>query len=272
MNIIIISYRRSGTHLTIDSLINNLQNFKEAEIITLEKILQTKGKSFSEELQTTVDTKNRIFKTHFVSDFNLYALDLQDKAFLNNFFENNLKIYVYRNCFDVMVSLFHYMKNYESEFNELKFNDFIQMQHDFERNPNNLNRSSFWAFHIDGWKQSNLAKNILFIKYEDWISDFNGTLNKISKFTEIKLNTKIIDIRIKNSVSNNFVNKYWFAVKNKFYEKIKKQKRTAVSPRKGKVNDYVNYFNDNTYKSINKDVWKMMEELDYKIMLDIPLL
>ena len=261
MNIIIISYRRSGTHLTIDSLINNLQDFKSAKVITLDDILNTKNKSFSEELSTKTATGNSIIKTHFVSDFSFYDINSQDKVFLDNFFKNNLKIYVYRNCFDVMVSLFHYMKNYKTEFNELKFNDFIQMKHDFEYNPEKLSRSSFWAFHIRGWQEANTNNNILFIKYEDWISDYEGTLNKISNFTQIKLNQKITDIRIKNSVKNNFVNKYMFAIKNKFYEKVKNQKRTAVSPRKGKVNDYVNYFDKNTYEILTKDVWEILNKL-----------
>ena len=260
MNIIVISHRRSGTHLTIDSIVNNFSVFKNIDFITLEQFLNSNEASFFEKIKSN----NNIIKTHILPDFSLYNINEKNAERLTDFFKNSLKIYVYRNSLDVMVSLFHYMQNYKPEFKHIKFSDFIKTFHDFEKTPNKFNRIDFWSHHIKSWQKSAYSDNILFVKYEDWISDYSLTLNKISDFINIKSDDKINDIRIKNTVDSRFLNKYWFSLKKNFNKIFKKQKITSVSHRKGKINDYVNYFTEKDYRNISQDVWQLMKQLKYK--------
>jgi hypothetical protein len=113
-NIIIFSHRRSGTHLIIDTLINNFnlsKNYLNLDLLNKRRQDNISINSFKERI-----SKRQIFKSHSHGN-------------LKSFFDNNLfydqrlrdilnkskKIYVYRDGRDVLVSLYFYMQTFDSK-------------------------------------------------------------------------------------------------------------------------------------------------------------
>ena len=263
MNILIISHRRSGTHLTIDSIRNNFSAFQNTAHTFLEGFFEMHKRYSFESIKTSLSENNNVIKTHILPDFSIYNLKENELTYLNKLFAETPKIYVYRHCFDVMVSLYEYMKTYNEAVKKMTLNEFLETSNNFDKTTEQFNRPAFWANHIKSWENSLFNKNILFVKYEDWQINYEKTLEKIGNFINLQPEKNITDIRIKNKIQNPFFNKYWFALKRKIQKK-EHNKHSAILPRKGKMNDYLNYFDTNSYQLIPKEVIDFMKTKKYK--------
>jgi len=249
-NLIVISHRRSGTHLTIDTIRNNFKDFKVNEY----QVINEKSVANIDSFLTSISNKIQVLKTHFLPDFELYVDDSKSSN-LDKLFENSFLIYVYRNGLDVMVSLYEYMKKYDLDVQKMTFDQFLITNNNFDNTSEVMNRMKFWNYHVEQWKNSKFKEKIMWIKYEDFINNYQEVIDKISKFTNIKNTEEITDIRIsKNNSKNIFIK-----IKNYF----KGIKKTGVSVRKGTIGDYKNYFDEKTLELFNNECSKMMKTLKY---------
>jgi len=257
-NIIVLSHRRSGTHLTIDSIINNFKDYQKHDYINIDSTKDGFEKQIStEKFDDKINKKIRVIKSHFLPNFEFYYKDEKDADYVENLFENSHVIYVYRNGLDVMVSLFEYMKAYDKEIAKMDFNDFIKTKNNFDPEISNLDRIDSWKHHIKSWQESRFADKILFVKFEDLISDFEETISTISKKIGAKPDEKIVDIRLKKS-NNNILRPFYNLSK-----KIKGIKKTSVSARKGKIGGYKNYFNEENLKLFMEKNGEFMKKIGY---------
>jgi len=250
-NIIVISHRRSGTHLTIDAIRNNFAEYKKHKFVTLnEDINNTEFQNYLFDAQI----HPRVIKTHFLPNFKLYT----DKSIeIENYFINAHLIYVYRNGLDVMVSLYEYMRGYDADVQKMEFKEFIQTFNNFDNTNQDFNRIEFWQQHIKSWQNSEYAKNILYVKFEDFQNNYQGVIKTIAEKFELKLPENIVDIRLTKS-----------KIKNKKIKKLlnffKGVKTTSVSARKGTSGDFKNYFDEETLELFLNYNREFMNELDYK--------
>jgi hypothetical protein len=250
-NIIVISHRRSGTHLTIDSIRNNFLDYKMNDYQVLN---ENSIKDFNVFLKL-LNNKIQVIKTHFLPDFNLYSNNDQVISELDKLFKNSYLIYIYRNGLDVMVSLYEYMKKYDIDVQKMSFNDFLVTENNFDNTTEKMNRMKFWNYHIQNWKNSSFNDKILWIKYEDFITNYQETINNISNFFTLKVKNDITDIRISENNSKNIF------VKIKNY--LKGIKKTGVSVRKGQIGDYKNYFNNDSLELFKNECDTIMKNLKY---------
>ncbi len=242
--IIIISHRRSGTHLTIDTIKNNFSVYKKNQFFTLNE------KSI-DKLDSINSSENLIIKTHFLPSFDIYSENTENIKYL---FQNSYLIYVYRNGLDVMVSLYEYLKAYDTNIQKINFHSFLKTFNNFDNTKIKYTRPEFWQFHIKSWQNSSYAKNILWLKYEEFINNYSQTIKKISEAIETNHNQKITDIRLNSS-----------KIKQKKLKKLvntfKGIKTTSVSARKGIIGDWKNYFDIDDIKyflDINYDFLKQI--------------
>ena len=69
MNVIVVSHRRSGTHLTMDTLVNN---FNFDDIINLDALTDSKNIDHSKVKDIKLSNmNNKVFKTH-MSNLNFF--------------------------------------------------------------------------------------------------------------------------------------------------------------------------------------------------------
>ncbi|MBN2893751.1 MAG: sulfotransferase domain-containing protein [Bacteroidales bacterium] len=255
-NIIIISHRRSGTHLSIDSIRNNILPYKYNDFLVLNEN-NLDSEKFTE-FCNIADKKNNVIKTHFLPDFKLYSADNEQITKLNKLFSNSFLIYVYRNGLDVMVSLYEYMKKFNEEVNNLSFEEFLETNNNFDNTEAQYKREEFWKYHIQEWKNYKLKDNIMWIKYEDFITNYEGTISEICENFKLTKAEKITDIRIQNTKSKN-------SKIDKIKNILKGVKKTSVSARKGIIGDYKNYYSTikiDEFLSKNKN---FLNELGYNL-------
>lgn len=255
-NIIIISHRRSGTHLTIDSIRNNIINYKERDYLVLNEKIS--NEEYKKHFLSELKKKSNVIKTHFLPDFSLYNFDNEMNEQLNTLFDNSNLIYVYRNGLDVMVSLFEYMKKYDSDVQNISFNEFLNTYNNFDNTTEKFTRTNFWKYHIQEWQNSKYKDRIMWIKYEDLITNYDDTILKICQNFRLTKTDKLIDIRLQQNNPNN-------RILRKIKNKLSGIQKTSVSARKGVIGDYKNYFSDSTLNNFLAENSNFLKELGYLI-------
>lgn len=141
------------------------------------------------EVFKTLDTP-RVFKTHSP----IYFLP---KAIWS---KGARVVYVVRNPKDMIVSLYHYMRN--TFHNEFKLDDAVDGM-----TSDTLFISPVLNYILNFWRVRNLS-NVLFVAYEDLVTDAFATIKKISKFLECKYtDEQLIELTEYSSFDNMKKNK-----------------------------------------------------------------
>lgn len=241
---VIISHRRSGTHLTIDLVRNNFYN--GGDYINLDKFIDFDKKQFDRiGFETALSDSPKVVKTHLLPNFDLYLDDQEDIEFITNFLNDNNLIYIKRDGRDVMVSLFHYVRNFNKSVLD-DFSTFIKMNNEFDGTEKEYSRPAFWSYHVDSWANSNY--DMQHLTYEMVLDDYKGVLDKVGNRLGVKLvMNKVVDVRMNSSSKANTLLK-------KVMIKLGLSKKSAVGFRKGVAGDYKNYFSDDDLNYFNSQI------------------
>lgn len=193
-HILLVTHRRSGTHLTIDLLRNNFIEYGKP-YISLNEIMKKNNSDYVNKFSKRIQSSPRIFKSH--SDINYYGFHQQPSIIeLYKHLLNKAKIiYVVREPKDTLTSLyFHYLK-YKPEYAAMSVNDFIFSVNEYhvESYTGNLNRVEYWKYHVDGWAN---RSDILLLSFDDIISNYHQVVAKISNYLNLQPREKILDVRL----------------------------------------------------------------------------
>ena len=251
--ILVISHRRSGTHWVIDSLRNNLPAVSY-QFYNLDQIYRCHKKHIPVKDLVLKISKSPdryvILKTHMTSY--LTPFSQEEREFVENLVENSKMIYVYRDGRDVLVSLYHYMREFREDLPE--FSDFIRMSNDFDPYYCSVNRVEYWKEHVEGWLgRSNL--DIATVSYEQLHTDYVSTIRKLSEFLGLTIKPSGVD-RIKFT-------------KYRLFRRLLRRvvplaaKSSAIAPRKGVIGDWKNYFSQSDLDLFNKIAGTTMAKLGY---------
>ncbi len=255
-NIIIISHRRSGTHLTIDSIRNNFAEYKNSKLIVLENL--TKNDDGQIDFINDFQDKTMIVKTHFLPDFKRYTANEKLLENLEKLFTSSHLIYVYRNGLDVMVSLYEYMKKFDQNILHMSFDQFLTTGNNFDPGTEHYNRMQFWRYHIQSWKTSRFASKIFWLRYEDLNLNYEKTLQQIANNFNLHLAKNIKDIRLQSYKTKN-------RRLRKLLNLLRGVKTTSVSARKGTVGDYKNYFSPQSLEAFLNENRDFLLDLGYTV-------
>ena len=209
-NVIVVSARRSGTHLLTDLIVNNFGY----ESINYNYIDYTKftGKpkyptSELDTLESHMNDGNKITWTHShdFKDYLKYNHSEEDNNKLNRFFSESKIILVYRDIRDIINSIYNrprYKNKYKS------FSDFYD-NFDFDgyelTDQKYDNISDLLIQYYKNWFSVYMAKELLgldieIVSFEDVMVDYDTTLEKIGLFLE--QTPSGIDVRLPNKDKN----------------------------------------------------------------------
>lgn len=211
-----ISHRRSGTHLTIDSIRQNVVGVG-GRFVTLETLLPTHHEPCSlADFQTKIAARPWcIVKAHLRPEL----AEFQPYQPLSDYAQAILKrakiIYVMRDGRDVMVSLFEYRRKIDPTIQSLSFGEFLRRPFMDDMNP-----ASYWNRHVLSWASQD---DVFSVSYERYHADFDGTISRISAFIGLPLRQPTYDmVRSRNPGAA--------------------QVSSAVLFRRGNVGDHTGYF------------------------------
>lgn len=248
-NIFVFSHRRSGTHFVIDSLLLNLKDVY-ADYMNLDQLLPLHPKPMQpSDFHKVVEDIDKpiIFKTHSTYDLDLFRNYPEIYAFVRDMAAKSKKIYVYRDGKDVLVSLYEYMRSYDTHIKEMIFPAFLRSSDNFYKQCNAdglpFNRVEMWKKHVDGFMN---REDIYCVAYEDLLSSFSSTMNGLLVYLNVKAPKHLVKPVIVREILSG---RLW-------KRSIKTKKSTAIVPRKGIIGDYKNYFNDTDLEFFHYSVSK----------------
>ena len=264
-NIIITSHRRSGTHLTIDTIINNFESFsKTPEIykVTLDLMAShTHGNKISTSDIDKIIKKNPcVFKTHAHSEIKKFFGRGELGLYVENLIGTSKVIYVHRDGRDVMVSMYNYMKKWNKNIRDTSFSDFIRMDEDIDDSTydGSMSRVAYWVYHVESWLTRD---DCLVLSYDEFKQDVQSVLNKISKYIDVPVNEEINDIRRQDESNLKKIFKRFFnkVVPNRF----KKVRHTSVQFNRGKSGSWQDYFTEDDLRYFTEIAGDLNKRLGY---------
>ena len=163
IELLVFSHRRSGTHLTLDSIVQNFSCYR-AGFANFDTDRFVESKSIYKSHMTALEARNFLSPEHKV-------------------------IYVFRDCRDVMVSLYYYEQSFDSEVEKMPFKEFVFSANRYQTDDyeGTLNRIEYWKFHAESWL-GNPQGRILFVGFDDFKNRFEATVSRISSFLELPAN------------------------------------------------------------------------------------
>lgn len=131
----------------------------------------------------------------------------------------NKFVFVYRNVYDVLVSMYHHDKNYN--------NASISYTEIFDAYFTDKEKYNYFNF-LKNWFENKEGLNIIYVKYEDLKTNFDKEIKKIAAFLEVNLTEeKLQKIKEKSSFE------YMKANEEKFGEQPKDKRIYNNFIRKG---------------------------------------
>ena len=220
-NVIVVSARRSGTHLLTDLIVNNFGY----ESINYNYIDYTKFTDEMDGFESSMSEGGKVTWSHLhdYKDYHKYNHSIDDQTKLDKFFSESKIILVYRDVRDIITSCY-YRPRYKS-----KYKTFDNFYKNFDFDGYELvdqkydNMFELLLQYYKNWFSVYMAKELLdidmeVISFEEIIEDYDSSLNKIGKFLE--QTPKGVDVRLPNENTENII-------------------YTTNDFRNGKINDWV---------------------------------
>ncbi len=273
--ILVIAHSRSGTNFTIDSINYNFQNavfhkLRNSFSPGPDTIYLGQDDGLTNELKQYLfrnDTKIPILKSHFLPEEFDFAIGNTIypscyKELVGHIYNKSFKIYVYRDCKDVMVSLYHFLRNggglYHNagiRYAQVDFSQFIRMTNDYInpiRRPYEFdsNRVRYWQYHVSRWKKQN---DVFFISYEDLAQDWDEVMQRLCDAFSPPMIKKSNLIRPTIEKKKNLMQR----IKSKIIKSKKADSQlrsSAVNPRKGVAGEWKNYFSEDDLQFVAQNV------------------
>ncbi|MEM6393439.1 MAG: sulfotransferase domain-containing protein [Planctomycetota bacterium] len=182
--IVIVSHRRSGTHLTLDTLRLNFPETRgwkwptrpQRDLYTVVEHLTQGNEPIDRLLRRAGRAQRPLFKAH--SDPGLPALQQSHPELHAWLYQHADWVYVYRDVRRVMCSLHLYMRRFSPD--ALKpLAEFIR-QEDHGRN-----RITAWRQHVEGWLDAPDAR-VIPIAFESLINDRVHTIRRLGNHLRLQ--------------------------------------------------------------------------------------
>ena len=254
--VIVASHRRSGTHLTLDSLRMNALDL-DPDFLTLEAIEPGHPEHIPAgefERRLTSGTGTVLVKTHAPPGRAAWASE-EAADYAEHVLRRWPAIYVHRDGRDTLVSLHHFVATYSPEVATLSFGDFIREQNT-SRGAAGISRAAFWQRHVLEWLELQPAANV---RFERLRSDFGGAMTDLARQLELRLRPSISPVRISDPVPG------WRRRLRRGLRAMtgRAARSTAIRPRSGGSGGWRASFNDADLAWFEAEAGEAMARLGY---------
>lgn len=171
----VLSHRRSGTHLTIDTVRQNIVGLSN-RFFTLETILPSHHEPCPLEVfkSRVVANPGCVVKAHVLPNLSEFYDFAPLFMYASNLLARAKILYAVRDGRDVMVSLYEYRRKLDEDVAGLSFSEFLRRPSVEGKNP-----ARYWAEHVESWARE---PGVLIVPYESYHIDYAGVVCRIADF------------------------------------------------------------------------------------------
>jgi hypothetical protein len=231
--IAVVSHRRSGTHLTIDTVRHNVAGIS-AKYHTLENVLPTHPDHCAPSLfiQRLGTEQTCIIKTHALPGLEEFRCDPHAYSVASELMARAKTIYAIRDGRDVMVSFYEYRRKFDKTLADVSFGEFLRRPF-----PDGLRPAQSWALSVQSWAG---RPGVCVVPYEQYHADYVGMVRHIGEFLGLPVRMPPFDMIVS---------------RNPVAAKVS----TAVLYRRGVTQDYKSYFKADDYVFFDEEAGAAMD-------------
>lgn len=233
-DVLLVSYPKSG-NTWVRFLFANLLKESSSEIINFHNVHR-----YCPELDIQNKEISKLHRPRVIKSHQLYNASFPRV------------IYIVRDCRDVYVSYYHYVKNNIPA--DWSFKDFIEL-HNFPY--------GYWSHHVNSWinSKSEDLGNFKIVLYEDLLENTFASFSEMVNFSGLASTPNQIEQAIENSTFLAMK-----TVEKKYGRKFSVQDNAESFVREGKAKQWVNYFGIEELKVLaNRGELKTLQHLGYSI-------
>jgi len=220
-NVIIVSARRSGTHLLTDLIVNNFgyesikYNYIDYTKFTGQPEYPT---SELDKLESAMNEGGKVTWTHLhdYKDYHKYNHSSTDQSRLDKMFSESKVILIYRDIRDIINSCYHRpkiknkYKSFSDFYDNFNFDGYELIDQKYD------NMSDLLIQYYKNWFSVYMSKEVIgidmeVISFEEIIQAYDSSVAKIGKFIEQPISNKyfrrnqIVDVRLPNKNTENII-------------------------------------------------------------------
>ncbi|XP_014647190.1 PREDICTED: sulfotransferase 1C4 [Ceratotherium simum simum] len=252
-DLVIASYPKAGTTWTqeiVDLIQNNgdIEKSRQAPIPLRQPFLELVITTYSGINQANAMPSPRTLKTH-----------LPVQLLPPSFWEKNCKIiYVARNAKDTMVSYYHFQRMNKTLPDPGSWDEY------FETFLAGKVAWGSWYDHVKGWWRKKDSHPILYLFYEEMITDPKREIRKVMEFLGKDLTEEVLDKIVYNTsfdvMKNNPMTNY---------TNVRMNHNISPFMRKGVIGDWKNQFSETQNKQFNEDYEKNMADTSLLFRMEL---
>lgn len=265
-HILVLSHRRSGTHLTIDAIRNNFPPYSGAHI-NLDRLPARHPNPLPlATVQEKLAEKPRVIKSHMHANVDaFFEHDDAHVSLAKRLLDEAVVIYVVRDGRDVLTSLFYYMQEHHSErMMDVTTGEFLHMKNELDDNSYGaaLNRIDYWAEHVREWCK---CEQTFPVTFEALTTDYTAAVRRIGKRLDLPPPDAPVNVvrRRKSPLDQPLMRRVagWFdALHRRGLAAVGLKEYTAKNFRKGAIGDHQTLFSKEDLAYFNRQAGSVLEQ------------
>lgn len=181
-NVAVFSHRRSGTHLTIDTIRNNFAAYGDPPV----NIDALRDPERAPEVRARLARRGAspaILKSHSPGRLEHHFTSRAALEAALQAVRDTRWIYVYRDGRDVLTSLYHYVRFVRDDLMSISFREFLKMKDVLSKRPSyqDLDSAEYWNHHVLSWAG---REDVLYVSFESIVTDYERFVARLADFIE----------------------------------------------------------------------------------------
>jgi hypothetical protein len=262
-HLVVASHQRSGTHLTIDAVLNNLEPYDTYH--DLDHLAPRHPHSVTPEaFAARLRRGPAVLKTHTHRDLEAYFETPEAADLARRLLEEHPVVYVHRDGRDVLTSLYYYARENDDLLRSVSFSEFLAHPTPLrvDDSARELTPAAYWKRHVEGWLDGDPAQ---LVSFEAMKNRYEQSLREIASLVDQPLSRPITNVvRTRDLEERTLI----VRLRDKLYKWLHRNlggvELTYTSFRSGRSRTFLECFDEDDLQRVESEIGPLLERLGYE--------
>lgn len=262
-HLVVASHQRSGTHLTIDALLNNLEPYETYH--DLDHLAPRHPDSVpTEAFEERLRRGPAVLKTHAHRDLEAYFETPEATGLARRLLEEHPVVYVHRDGRDVLTSLYYYARENDDLLRSVSFSEFLARPTPLrvDDSVRELTPTAYWKRHVEDWLDRDPVHLVSFEAMKD---RYEQSLRELASFVGLPLSTPITNVVRERDLAERTL---LVRLRDKLYKWLRRNlggvELTYTSFRSGRSGTFMELFDEDDLQRVESEIGPLLERLGYE--------